>query len=166
AAHSIVAPYDDPAALDELARLSDVITFEFENVPAASVEHLLQQGAEVAPGPRALAVSQDRLSEKRFVNEVGAPTVAFEAVSSAEEAVGAAQRLGLPALLKTRREGYDGKGQVWIADGEDPAAALDRLGGRPAILEARAAFIRELSVIAARGRDGEIAVYPLGENVH
>jgi 5-(carboxyamino)imidazole ribonucleotide synthase len=166
AAHSIVASYDDPAGLDELARLSDVITFEFENVPAASVEHLLQQGADVAPGARALAVSQDRLIEKRFINEVGAPTVAFEAVSSAEEAHGAAQRLGLPALLKTRREGYDGKGQVWIGVGEDPAQALDRLAGRPAILEARAAFVRELSVIAARGRDGEIAVYPLGENVH
>lgn len=166
AAHRIVAEYDDPEALEALARVSDVITFEFENVPAASVERLLELGAEVAPGARALAVSQDRLEEKRFVNGVGAPTVAFEAVSSVQEAEDAAARLGAPSLLKTRREGYDGKGQVWVGVGVAPAEAFDALGGRKAILEARAAFVRELSVIAARGRDGEIAVYPLGENVH
>ncbi|HYD43734.1 MAG TPA: 5-(carboxyamino)imidazole ribonucleotide synthase [Phenylobacterium sp.] len=166
AAHSIVAEYDDLEALEALARISDVITFEFENVPAASVERLLELGAEVAPGARALAVSQDRLEEKRFVNDVGAPTVAFEAVSSAQEAADAVARLGAPSLLKTRREGYDGKGQVWVGVGSDPAEAFDALGGRKAILEAKAAFVRELSVIAARGRDGEIAVYPLGENVH
>ncbi|MCC7265995.1 MAG: ATP-grasp domain-containing protein, partial [Caulobacteraceae bacterium] len=164
AAHVIAAGYGDSQALAELARLSDVITFEFENVPAASVERLLELGAEVAPGARALAVSQDRLEEKRFVGDVGAPTVAFEAVASAQEAIDAVARLGAPSLLKTRREGYDGKGQVWVGAGDDPAAAFEQLGGRKAILEARAAFVRELSVIAARGRDGQIAVYPLGEN--
>lgn len=162
----ITAPYDDPDALQALGRLCDVVTFEFENVPAASVETLAEAGALVAPGPTALAVAQDRVDEKTYLNAVGAPTVAFAAVTTLDDLTAAIAALGLPALLKTRREGYDGKGQVWIRDAADAAAAFDAIGRRPAVLEAAAVFQRELSVIAARGRDGAVAVYPLGENVH
>ncbi|RIJ66571.1 5-(carboxyamino)imidazole ribonucleotide synthase [Brevundimonas sp. LPMIX5] len=162
----ITAPYDDPDALQALGRLCDVVTFEFENVPAASVETLAEAGALVAPGPTALAVAQDRVDEKTYLNAVGAPTVAFAAVATLDDLTAAIGALGLPALLKTRREGYDGKGQVWIRDAADADAAFDAIGRRPAVLEAAAVFQRELSVIAARGRDGAVAVYPLGENVH
>jgi len=162
----ITAPYDDPDALQALGRLCDVVTFEFENVPAASVETLAEAGALVAPGPTALAVAQDRVDEKTYLNAVGAPTVAFAAVTTLDDLTAAIDALGLPALLKTRREGYDGKGQVWIRDAADAEAAFDAIGRRPAVLEAAAVFQRELSVIAARGRDGAVAVYPLGENVH
>ncbi|MGE7197324.1 5-(carboxyamino)imidazole ribonucleotide synthase [Brevundimonas naejangsanensis] len=162
----ITAPYDDPDALQALGRLCDVVTFEFENVPAASVETLAEAGALVAPGPTALAVAQDRVDEKTYLNAVGAPTVAFAAVTTLDDLTAAINTLGLPALLKTRREGYDGKGQVWIRDAADAKAAFDAIGRRPAVLEAAAVFQRELSVIAARGRDGAVAVYPLGENVH
>lgn len=162
----ITAPYDDPDALQALGRLCDVVTFEFENVPAASVETLAEAGALVAPGPTALAVAQDRVDEKTYLNAVGAPTVDFAAVTTLDDLTAAIDRLGLPALLKTRREGYDGKGQVWIRNAADVQAAFDAIGRRPAVLEAAAVFNRELSVIAARGRDGAVAVYPLGENVH
>ncbi|WP_392352900.1 5-(carboxyamino)imidazole ribonucleotide synthase [Brevundimonas sp. LF-1] len=162
----ITAPYDDPDALQALGRLCDVVTFEFENVPAVSVETLAEAGALVAPGPTALAVAQDRVDEKTYLNAVGAPTVDFAAVTTLDDLTAAIDRLGLPALLKTRREGYDGKGQVWIRDAADAQAAFDAIGRRPAVLEAAAVFNRELSVIAARGRDGAVAVYPLGENVH
>ena len=166
AAHSIVAAYDDPAGLEALARLSDVITFEFENVPAAAVDRLAALGADVAPGARALAVAQDRVAEKTFLNAAGAPTVAFAAVDDAASAAEAVAKIGAPALMKTRREGYDGKGQRWVEHAADAAAVFAALGGRPVIVEAAADFVRELSVIAARGRDGAIAVYPLAENHH
>jgi 5-(carboxyamino)imidazole ribonucleotide synthase len=163
---TFIGAYDDPEALAALAEASDVVTYEFENVPAKAVEILLSLGCEVAPNARALAVAQDRYEEKTFLISVGAETVAFAAVDSAREAADAAARLGTPCLLKTRRNGYDGKGQAWIEHASDAAAAFDRLGGKPAILEAQAEFLRELSIIAARGRDGEHAVYPLGENHH
>jgi len=162
----IVAAYDDPTALNVFGRVCDVVTFEFENVPSASIERLAEAGAQVAPGPTALAVAQDRVDEKTFLNAVGAPTVAFAAVDGIDDLRAALLTLGAPALLKTRRDGYDGKGQVWIRSAKQAEAALDSLGGRPAILEARADFTRELSIIAARGRDGTIAIYPLGENRH
>ena len=162
----ITAPYDDPDALQALGRLCDVVTFEFENVPALSVEQLAEAGALVAPGPTALAVAQDRVDEKTYLNAVGAVTVDFAPVATLNDLTAAIARLGLPALLKTRREGYDGKGQAWIRDAADAAAAFDAIGRRPAILEAAAIFNRELSVIAARGHDGAVAVYPLGENIH
>jgi len=166
AAHAIVGAYDDPAALKALADLADIITFEFENVPAASVEALMALGVEVAPGPQALAVAQDRVDEKSFLNANGVATVAFAAADSAESCVEAAGRIGAPCLMKTRREGYDGKGQVWVEHAAGAARAFEALGGRPVILEAPADFVRELSIIAARARDGAIAVYPLAENHH
>ena len=166
ASHAIVAPYDDPDALADLARRSDVITFEFENVPARVVALLASLGAAAAPSARGLAVAQDRVAEKTFLNAAGAPTAAFAAIDSAADIVPALERLGAPAVLKTRREGYDGKGQVWITSADEAAAAFEAIGARPAILEARAPFVRELSIIAARGRGGEIAAYPVGENLH
>ncbi|HTK36149.1 MAG TPA: 5-(carboxyamino)imidazole ribonucleotide synthase [Caulobacteraceae bacterium] len=166
AAHTIRSAYDDAQGLAELARLSAVVTYEFENVPAAAVDRLAALGCPVAPGARALAVAQDRIVEKRFFEQIGVPTVAFAAIDSAADIAPALARLGCPALLKTRREGYDGKGQAWVRSADEAEAAFARIGGRPAILEARAPFVRELSVIAARGRDGATAAYPAAENHH
>ena len=111
---AIAADYDDPVALKALADVSDVITFEFENVPARAVERLLGFGAQVAPNAGALAVAQDRVEEKTFLNGAGVPTVAFAAADDAESVARAVERFGPPCLIKTRREGYDGKGQTWI----------------------------------------------------
>ena len=166
AAHRFVAAYDDPKALEALAAAASVVTYEFENVPAAAVAQLAAIGVEVAPGPEALRVAQDRMAEKTFLNAHGAPTVAFAAADTAEAAVAAVEQVGAPALMKTRREGYDGKGQRWVEQAADAAGAFAELGGVPVIVEAAAAFERELSIIAARGRDGAIAVYPLAENHH
>lgn len=162
----IVAAYDDPTALTVLGRVAQAVTFEFENVPAAAAATLAEGGALVAPGPRALAAAQDRVEEKTFLNGVGATTVDFAPVDSLDDLLAGLERLGAPALLKTRREGYDGKGQVWVRSAKMAADAWHAIGERPAILEAKADFTRELSVIAARGADGKIAVYPLGENIH
>ena len=122
--------------------------------------------ALVAPGPTALSTAQDRVVEKSFLNVVGATTVDFVAVETLADLIAGLERLGTPALLKTRRDGYDGKGQVWIGSVDEAEAAFVAIGFCPAILEARADFVRELSIIAARGWDGSVAVYPLGENRH
>jgi len=160
----IVGAYDDPAAVARLAALSDVVTFEFENIPAAVLAAVGE--TPIAPPAKALAVSQDRVEEKRFLNAHGLPTTPFAAIDAAADIAPALARLGAPALLKTRREGYDGKGQAWIRSAEEAEPAFAAIDQKPAILEAKAAFVRELSVIAARGRDGRVAVYPLGENRH
>jgi len=164
--HTIVGRYDDRAALAELAAVAKVVTFEFENVPAESVLALQELGVEVAPGPEALSVAQDRVAEKQFLNASGAPTVAFASADSALEAASVAAVMGAPLLMKTRREGYDGKGQRWVESVADAHNVFEALGGVPVILEAPAHFVRELSIIAARGRDGATAVYPLAENHH
>jgi 5-(carboxyamino)imidazole ribonucleotide synthase len=166
AKRTIVAAYDDPGALRALADASHVITYEFENVPVRAVETLIALGAQVAPGPDALRVAQDRIEEKTFLNASAAPTVAFAEIGHAFDIEDALPRLGLPALLKTRREGYDGKGQAWIRDASQAREAFASVGGAPSVLEAKASFQRELSIIAARGRDGELAFYPLSENEH
>ena len=166
AAHCIVGAYTDRVALEQLAALASVVTYEFENVPAQAVETLRDLGVETAPGAQALAVAQDRVAEKQFLNANGAPTVAFTAADTADEAMGAAAVMGTPLLMKTRREGYDGKGQRWVEHAADAAAVFEALGGVPVILEAPADFVRELSIIAARGRDGATAIYPLAENHH
>jgi 5-(carboxyamino)imidazole ribonucleotide synthase len=166
AAVEVVGGYGDPDALRRLAEVCEVITFEFENVPAAAIEALEADGFAVSPPGRALAVSQDRLTEKTFLNAHGLKTVAFAPVESAADLPHALQTIGAPALLKTRREGYDGKGQAWVTGAVDEDAAFVRIGGKPAILEARALFVRELSIIAARGRDGAVLAYPLAENQH
>ena len=163
---TVTGKYEDKAALKALAAASDVVTFEFENVPAAAVEALAALGASTAPGPLALAVAQDRIDEKTFLNSVGVPTVAFAEAAAPEEAAEAARTIGVPCLMKTRRQGYDGKGQVWVEHLDEAAVAFTGLGGQPVIVEAYAEFVRELSVIAVRTRPGEIAMYPLCENHH
>jgi len=166
AAHTVVAAYDDPVALAELAQRCAVVTFEFENVPAEVVASLHDLGVLTAPSDIALATAQDRVIEKTFFRDQGIATVDFVAIDTAEDIVAGLARLGAPALLKTRREGYDGKGQAWVSTPKEAAAAFDRLASKPMILEARAPFVRELSIIAARARDGTVAAYPLTENSH
>jgi len=123
-------------------------------------------GAPTAPGDLALATAQDRVIEKTFFRDQGIATVDFVAIDAADDIVAGLVRLGAPALLKTRREGYDGKGQAWIATPDEAPGAFDRLGGVPMILEARAPFVRELSIIAVRAHDGTVAAYPLTANTH
>ena len=166
AVRTLVGAYDDAEALKALAEAADVVTYEFENVPAASLATLAALGVEVAPGPKALAAAQDRVDEKTFLNAQGVATVAFAAAATPAEAAAAVAKIGVPCLMKTRREGYDGKGQRWVEHVADAEAVFVALGGRPVIVEAPADFVRELSVIAARGRDGAIAAYPLAENHH
>jgi len=166
ASRTLQAPYDDAEALKTLAVTCDVVTFEFENVPAAVVERLQMLGALAAPGERPLAVAQDRVNEKTFLRDHGIATADFAAIAGPQDISAAIAGLGGRALLKTRREGYDGKGQTWVEGAGDARAAFARIGAKPAILEARVPFVRELSVIAARSRTGEIACYPLGENRH
>ncbi|MFO7641792.1 MAG: 5-(carboxyamino)imidazole ribonucleotide synthase [Candidatus Competibacteraceae bacterium] len=161
----IQGDYDDEACLNRLADWAEVITFDFENVPAAVARTL---GPRVAfyPPAKALAVAQDRLHEKTLFWELGIPTPAFATVDSLEELDGAVVQVELPAVLKTRRLGYDGKGQRVLRAPEDSEAAWRELGGAPLILESFVPFEREVSVLAARGRAGEIAFYPLVENHH
>jgi 5-(carboxyamino)imidazole ribonucleotide synthase len=166
ASQVIVADYQDPAALSDLAGRSGVITFEFENVPAGAITELERLGAEVAPNARALAIAQDRLEEKAFLNKAGLRTVGFAQVDNETDLRAAFQRFGPPLLLKTRNGGYDGKGQTWVQRPGGAADALRSLGRRPAIAETPADFRRELAIIAARGRGGEIAIYPLTESHH
>lgn len=160
-----IAPYEDLEAVARLAASVDVVTYEFENVPVETAQ-AAGRHAPLRPGVKALEVCQDRVTEKRFVNEAGIETTPWQAVSSAEDAVAAAQALGVPAILKTRRLGYDGKGQQVVRRVEDAASAFEALGGVPCILEAFAPFTREVSVVAARSVDGAVAAFPLAENHH
>lgn len=164
---SKIAAYSDETALAKFAEGCDVITFEFENVPAPSLDFLMSKGAVVAPSSKALRITQDRVLEKSFARDAGVPTVDFFPIDSLDALRDAYSRSPTPqALLKTRREGYDGKGQVWIKSAGDIAAAYEQLGGKPAILEAKASFIKEISVVAARGWDGAVKTFPIGENHH
>ncbi|MGK9230747.1 5-(carboxyamino)imidazole ribonucleotide synthase [Inquilinus limosus] len=162
---STLSSYTDHAALDAFAAQVDVVTYEFENIPYETVLHLAAR-VPVRPGPDGLAVCQDRVAEKDFCNRHGIGTAPWRAVGSAEELTAAAAAIGTSSVLKTRREGYDGKGQAVIRDPADVAAAWERLGGSPAILEGFVDFARELSVIAARGVDGSVVCYPAVENRH
>lgn len=164
-ADHMVAPFDDLDALRKLAGRSDVVTFEFENVSAAALEAIASK-ATVAPPIRALEVSQDRLSEKRLFATLGIPTAPYRTVDSLAELATAIDELGGPAILKTRRFGYDGKGQARVEPGGDLAHAWSSVGEVPSVLEGLVDFDRELSIIAVRSSSGEIATYPLAENVH
>ena len=159
------ADWNDLAALEGFAREVDVVTFDFENVPAATAEWLAER-VPVFPNPGALAVAQDRLAEKQLFGELGLATPAFRAVDSRESLAQACAEIGYPCVLKTRRLGYDGKGQCRIRAESDQDAAWRSLGDAPLILEAWVAFEREVSVVAVRGRDGEFAAYPLTQNWH
>jgi 5-(carboxyamino)imidazole ribonucleotide synthase len=169
------AAFDDAAALPRFAEAVDVVTFEFENVPAATVDILIAAGADVAPNGRALATAQDRLIEKQFVQSVGARTAPFAAVDDLASLRTAVAAIGRPSILKTRRLGYDGKGQTVLTDaakplGEEWDAANEKawreLGARPSILEGFVPFMMEISVIAARGRDGAVALFDAPRNEH
>lgn len=159
------APYEDEAALRSFADAVDVITYEFENIPAAAL-NLLGTLKPVRPGRNALKVSQDRLVEKAFLTEMGLATAPFAAVDDAVDLAEAIGEIGLPAILKTRRFGYDGKGQARISATDEAEAALAGLAGEPAILEGFVEFTHEISVIGARGVDGSVACFDPGENVH
>jgi 5-(carboxyamino)imidazole ribonucleotide synthase len=164
-AELVVAPYDDPAGLERFAAGLDVATYEFENVPAAAAAYLTDH-VVVFPPRRALEVGQDRLAEKECFRSLGIPTSPFRAVDDLEGLRRAVEELGLPAVLKTRRLGYDGKGQYVLREPADIDRAWEAIGGVPLLLEGFVAFDRELSILAVRGRDGATAFYPLVENRH
>jgi len=159
------ADYNDTEALDRFAADVDVVTYEFENVPAETATFLSAR-VPVLPDPNILATTQDRLAEKTFVSGLGIGTAAFAAVGGPAELAAAIDRIGRPAVLKTRRYGYDGKGQATIRSGTDPAAAWREVGAQPCILEAFVPFEREVSVVAARGADGSVACFDVTENEH
>lgn len=165
----VVADWTDYAALEAFARQVDVVTFDFENVPAETA-HWLAERVAVFPAPRALAVAQDRLAEKTLFRECGLPTPDFMTVDTREQLDQALAAVGAPAILKTRRLGYDGKGQFRLASVADADAAWAALGAQASlhglILEAFVPFERELSVIAVRGRDGDFRTWPLTRNWH
>jgi 5-(carboxyamino)imidazole ribonucleotide synthase len=165
ASSQIVAAYDDPAALTQLADLCDVVTYEFENVPVAAVEWL-EARVPVRPGSKALKVAQDRLLEKAMARELGAETALFAPVASRGELDAAIAVTGLPAVLKTTRLGYDGKGQARIVRPDEADAAYQAMGGQMAVLEAFVHFECEVSVIAARGLSGEVRAFDVAQNIH
>ena len=161
----IVAAYDDPAALAELAGSCDAITTEFENVSAEALTRLAAS-CPVRPDGRSVAIVQDRITEKRHVADAGFRTAPYRPVTTERELAGAVNFVGMPALLKTARLGYDGKGQARLARPQEARAAWDSLGRVPCVLERRLSLELELSVVLARGTDGRIAAFPVGENVH
>ncbi|MEX0693014.1 MAG: 5-(carboxyamino)imidazole ribonucleotide synthase [Rhodospirillales bacterium] len=163
-AATTLGAYDDTEALKRFGEAVDVVTFEFENIPHESVQ-LLSQYAVVRPGWKSLAVAQDRLVEKEFINKI-AETTPFRRVTSPEELEAAASEIGRPAVLKTARMGYDGKGQVLIAPDCDYRSAWDEMGADVGILEAFVDLAREVSVIVARSPGGGWATYPPVENRH
>jgi 5-(carboxyamino)imidazole ribonucleotide synthase len=159
------ASYEDEAALRRFAQSVDVITYEFENIPTSALD-ILEQIRPIHPGRRALAISQDRLSEKEFLTGLGLKVAPYANVTSAAEAEAAAQSIGTPSILKTRRMGYDGKGQVRLKNVSDMEQAWRAMQGAPSVLEDFINFSHEVSVIAARTSDGQVACYDPGENVH
>ncbi|MCR9126644.1 MAG: 5-(carboxyamino)imidazole ribonucleotide synthase [Rhodobacteraceae bacterium] len=159
------ADYTDAEALTAFARSVDVITYEFENIPTAALD-LLEPLCPIRPSREALRVSQDRLTEKRFLQDLGLATAPFADVSDRAALDEALAEIGTPAILKTRRLGYDGKGQARLSDVTEADAAWAAMQGAPAILEGFVDFSHEVSVIAARGTSGEVACFDPGENVH
>ncbi len=160
-----IAPYEDELTLAEFAGTVELITYEFENIPFRTAA-ILADSCVVRPGPAALAVCQDRLAEKEFLAAAGIKAAPYMRVDDAGALARAIAQIGRPSILKTRRFGYDGKGQVLVREGADLAVMFRTLGGKPAILEAVVPFSKEISVVAARGPSGEFAAYDLGENIH
>ena len=165
AAHVTTASYEDENNLRAFADAVDVITYEFENIPSAALD-LLEGLKPVRPGRKALKVSQDRLVEKGFLENLGLKTAPYAAVDDATDLAEALAEIGMPAILKTRRFGYDGKGQARITDAGEAEGALADMAGAPAVLEGFIDFSHEVSVIAARGMSGEVACFDPGENLH
>ena len=165
-AHTLTtASYDDHAALKAFAQSVDVVTYEFENIPTEALD-TLEALRPVRPGREALRISQDRLTEKDFLNKLGLTTAPYFDIPNADALVQAMAQLDTPAILKTRRFGYDGKGQMRLSPGDDTVAAYAAMQNAPVILEGFVDFQREVSVIAARGLNGSVAGYDPGENVH
>jgi 5-(carboxyamino)imidazole ribonucleotide synthase len=164
-APTIVGDYDDETALAELAAAADVVTYEFENVPVASARFLAER-VQVFPPPESLEFAQDRLLEKTLFEDVGLAVAPFSPVSSKEELFEALEVIGVPSVLKTRRLGYDGKGQVRLGSADEAEHAWRVLGEVPSLLESVVPFERELSILGVRGKDGKAVFYPLVQNVH
>jgi 5-(carboxyamino)imidazole ribonucleotide synthase len=159
------ADYSDTQALARFADSVDVVTYEFENIPAEAAAFLAAR-LPVLPDPKVLATTQDRLVEKDFIAGLGIATAPYASASSAGELCTALERIGRPAVLKTRRFGYDGKGQATIHQETAAEAAWREIGGQPCILEAFVPFAREVSVVAARARDGTVECFDVTENEH
>ncbi len=157
--------YSDPRLLAELAARADVVTYEFENVPA-DVAEFLASHTQVHPAPKALAVAQDRLVEKAYFRDLGIPTAPYTSVDNLKSLEQAISGIGFPAILKSCTMGYDGKGQSLVRSTEDLAPAWEQLAGAPGVLEGFVPFNREVSIVAARSVSGAIVFYPLSENVH
>lgn len=160
-----IAPWTDTAALTAFATAVDVVTYEFENIPTAALD-ILESLRPIRPNRTALATSQDRIAEKDFLTRIGLTTAPYAAVTTAADLDRALAKIGTPAILKTTRLGYDGKGQARILTPADAPAALAAMQGAPAVLEGFVQFDREVSVIAARSATGQVAAYDPGENVH
>ena len=161
----IRASYDDPPSLDRMARECAAVSTEFENVPAKVLEHLAER-IPVRPSAAAVAIAQDRITEKSFLRDHGFATAEFRPVASAAALTHALAAVGAPALLKTSRLGYDGKGQAKVTTAAEAEAAFQKFGGVPCVLEKLVPLDLEISVVLARGLDGEVAAFPPGENVH
>jgi 5-(carboxyamino)imidazole ribonucleotide synthase len=159
------ADYGDKAALDRFADDVDVVTYEFENVPAETAAFLAAR-KPVLPDPQVLAITQDRLAEKDFIVSLDIATAPYCGVAAESGLAAALATVGMPAVLKTRRFGYDGKGQATLRAGDNPATAWRAVGGQPSIVEAFIGFEREISVVAARSHDGRIACFDVTENEH
>ncbi|WP_276719111.1 5-(carboxyamino)imidazole ribonucleotide synthase [Pseudooceanicola nitratireducens] len=159
------AEYDDVEALKKFAASVDVITYEFENIPTSALD-ILEDICPIRPGREALRVSQDRMTEKDFLTDLGLKTAPYADIPDAAALSAALDSIGTPAILKTRRFGYDGKGQARIKAASDADQALADMKGAPSILEGFVDFTTEVSIIAARGLDGSVACYDPGENVH
>ncbi|MEO8803700.1 MAG: 5-(carboxyamino)imidazole ribonucleotide synthase [Rudaea sp.] len=161
----LAADWRDFTALEKFAAAIDVATFDFENIPADTA-NWLSEHTRVSPNPQALALAQDRLAEKTMFRELGLETAAFATVDSYDDLRTAAREIGYPSVLKTRRLGYDGKGQYRLRSEQDLETAWAEIVGAPSILEAWVSFDREISVVAVRGRDGSFSTYPLIQNWH
>ena len=164
-ARRTIALYSDEAALAAFAAGVDVVTYEFENVPAAAAAFLAARNA-VRPSPDVLAATQDRLVEKQFLASLGLPLAPWAQVDDPGALARAVAQIGRPSILKTRRLGYDGKGQATIREGSDLSGVFRSLGAKPCVLEGVVSFLREISVVAARGADGSFAAYDVCENRH
>ncbi len=165
-AECVTASFEDQEALRSFAATLDVVTYEFENVPASTAHFLSGLVKRFMPPPRALEIAQDRLTQKTLFGKVGVPTAQFASASTAAELEAAIETTGLPAVLKTRRWGYDGKGQAAVSHARQTAQAWVSLGNSPLIVESFVRFDRELSLISVRSTTGDTAFYPLTENHH
>ena len=161
----VAGAFDDPKGLAELAQEVDVVTFDVENVPVDAIR-AIARNKPFLPPPDALGASQDRLDEKTLFRSLRIPTPDFQAVDSREDLIAAAGRIGLPGVLKTRRLGYDGRGQYFLRESADIDTAWDALGKVPLIYEGFVDFSREVSIIGVRSTQGEVACYPLSANTH